>query len=135
MQKPVIEIDGLSFDSLAGFFDVFGAAVLGSTEYVSNLDAFNDVLRGGFGSPDGGFILRWKNSGVSRDKLGYGETIKFIERKLNTCHPSNVASVLDDLQLARNHQGETLFDIICGILNNHGLGGDEAEDGIVLELA
>ena len=135
MRKPVIEIDGLSFDSLAGFFDVFGAAVLCSTEYGRNLDAFNDVLRGGFGSPEGGFILRWKNSCVSRDKLGYGETINFIEHKLNTYHPSNVAAVLDDLQLARNHQGETLFDIICRILNNHGLGGDEAEDGIVLELA
>ena len=135
MQKPVIEIDGLSFDSLPGFFDVFGATVLGNTEYGRNLDAFNDVLRGGFGSPDGGFILRWKNSDVSRDKLGYAETIRFIERKLNTCHPSNVVSVLNDLQLARNHEGETLFDIICGILNNHGLGGEEAEDGIVLELA
>lgn len=120
---------------LLGFFDVFGATVLGNTEYGRNLDAFNDVLRGGFGSPDGGFILRWKNSDVSRDKLGYAETIRFIERKLSTCHPSNLVSVLDDLRLARNHEGETLFDIICGILNNHGLGGEEVEDGIVLELA
>lgn len=135
MQKPVIEIDGLSFDSLAGFFDVFGAAVLGNTEYGRNLDAFNDVLRGGFGSPDGGFTLRWKNSEVSRDRLGYAETVRYIERKLKTCHPSIVISVLNDLQLASNHEGETLFDIICGILNNHGLGGEEAKDGIVLELA
>jgi RNAse (barnase) inhibitor barstar len=135
MQKPVIEIDGLSFDSLAGFFDVFGTVVLGITNYGRNLDAFNDVLRGGFGSPDGGFVLRWRNSEVSRDRLGYDETIRFIEHKLTTCHPSNVVSVLDDLKRARNREGETLFDIICGILQNHGLGGEEAEDGIVLELA
>ena len=134
MQKPVIEIDGLSFDSLAGFFDVFGATVLGNIEYGRNLDAFNDALRGGFGSPDGGFILRWKNSDVSRDRLGYAETIRFIEHKLSTCHPSNVVSVLNDLKLARNREGETLFDIICGILHNHGLGGEEAEDGVVVEL-
>ncbi len=135
MQKPVIEIDGLSFDSLAGFFDAFGSAVLGSTDYGRNLDAFNDVLRGGFGSPDGGFILRWKHSEVSRNRLGYDQTVRFLERKLTTCHPSNTASVLEDLKLARDRGGETLFDIICGILHSHGLGGEEAEDGILLELA
>jgi RNAse (barnase) inhibitor barstar len=135
MQKPVIEIDGLSFDSLAGFFDVFGTVVLGITNYGQNLDAFNDVLRGGFGSPDGGFVLRWRNSEVSRNRLGYNETIRFLERKTTTCHPSNVVSVLDDLNRARSREGETLFDIICAILQNHGPGGEEAEDGIVLELA
>jgi RNAse (barnase) inhibitor barstar len=135
MQKPVIEIDGLSFDSLDEFFDVFGSTVLGNTDYGRNLDAFNDVLRGGFGSPDGGFILRWKNSNVSRVRLGYAETIRFIERKLGTCHPSNVVSVFDDLKNARKHEGETLFDVICGILHNHGPSGEEAEDGILLELA
>jgi len=135
MQKPVIEIDGLAFDTLDGFYDVFGAAILGGTEYGRNLDAFNDVLRGGFGSPDGGFFLRWKNSDVSRVRLGFKETIRFIERKLTTCHPSNIESVRDDLVLARNGKGETLFDIICGILQDHGDGGDEPEDGVVLELA
>ena len=135
MQKPVIEIDGLSFDSLDGFFDVFGTAVLGGTEYGRNLDAFNDVLRGGFGSPDGGFILRWTNAEISRERLGYDETVRFIERKLMTCHPSNVDDVRDDLIHARNGEGETLFDIICAILQDHGPGGEESEDGVVLELA
>ena len=35
-----------------------------------NLDAFNDVLRGGFGTPEGGFTLRWKNHATSRRRLG-----------------------------------------------------------------
>ena len=135
MQKPVIEIDGLSFDSLEGFYDVFGKAVLGGAEYGRNLDAFNDVLRGEFGSPDGGFVLRWKNSAISREQLGYDETVRFIERKLTTCHPSNVEYVADDLMRALNAEGETLFEIICAILENHGSGGEEAEDGVVLELA
>lgn len=135
MQKPVIEIDGLSFDSLGGFFDVFGTEVLGGTEYGRNLDAFNDVLRGGCGSPEGGFVLRWKNSEISRGRLGYDETVRFIERKLTTCHPSNAEHVNDDLIRARNGEGETLFDIICAILQDHGPGGEESEDGVVLELA
>lgn len=135
MQKPVIEIDGLSFNSLEEFFDVFGKAVLGDAEYGRNLDAFNDVLRGGFGSPDGGFVLRWTHSAISREKLGYHETIRFIERKFTTCHPSNIESVREDLMRAKNGEGETLFDIICGILQVHGPGGAESEDGVILELA
>lgn len=135
MQKPVIEINGLSFDSLDGFYDVFGRAVLGSTEYGGNLDAFNDVLRGGFGSPDGGFVLRWTNADISRERLGYDETARFLERKLRTCHPTNVEHVRNDLMRARNGEGETLFDIICAILRDHGPDGEEPEDGVVLEIA
>lgn len=135
MHKPIIEIDGRSFDSLDGFFEVFGTAVLGGTDYGRNLNAFDDVLRGGFGSPEGGFVLRWTTSGVSRGRLGYDETVRFIERKMETCHPANVESVRDELIRARNGEGETLFDIICDILRNHGPGGDESEDGVVLVLA
>lgn len=112
---------------------MFGKAVLGSTQYGGNLDAFNDVLRGGFGSPEGGFVLRWKNSEASKHNLGYDETISFLERKLETCHPTNIEYVRQDLALARNREGETLFDIICGIIRVHGPGGDEEEDGIYRE--
>lgn len=134
MQKPVFAIDGRSFDSLNGFFEAFGSAVLGDSEFGRNLDAFNDVLRGGFGSPDGGFVLRWKNSDVSRATLGWDATIRFIEGKLSTCHPSNINDVRDDLVRAQNHDGQTLFDIICSILRDHGPGGDESEDGVDLVL-
>lgn len=135
MRKPIIEIDGLAFESLEGFFDVFGSVALGGSEYGRNLDAFNDVLRGGFGTPEGGFVLRWKNAETSRQRLGFDETIRYIERKLTTCHPTNVVQVRDDLARARNGEGETLFEIICGILKNHGPGGEESEYGVELELA
>jgi Barstar (barnase inhibitor) len=46
-----------------------------------NLDAFNDILRGGFGTLEGGFILRWKNSTVSRERLGYPETVRQLDRR------------------------------------------------------
>ena len=36
-----------------------------------NLDAFNDILRGGFGTPEEGFTLRWKNHSISKARLGY----------------------------------------------------------------
>src|SRR5262245_39633780 len=45
-----------------------------------NLDAFNDILRGGFGTPEGGFVLQWINSALSRERLGYPETVRRLTR-------------------------------------------------------
>jgi RNAse (barnase) inhibitor barstar len=131
----VIEIDGLTLDTLDGFYDAFGVAALGSTQYGRNLDAFNDVLRGGFGSPDGGFILRWTNSSSARERLGYAETVRYIQRKLTRHHSTNVDSVQKDLELAMRGEGDTLFDLIVAIIRVHGHGGAESEDGVELEFA
>jgi RNAse (barnase) inhibitor barstar len=62
-------IDGTLTVSLEAFFDQFSRVVL-TESWGRNLDAFNDVLRGGFGTPDEGFILRWKNSARSKELLG-----------------------------------------------------------------
>jgi RNAse (barnase) inhibitor barstar len=56
-EKPSRTIDGMHFETLEGFFIPFQDAVLDGAQWGSTLDAFNDVLRGGLGSPDGGFIL------------------------------------------------------------------------------
>jgi hypothetical protein len=58
---PVITIDGASIDDFAGFVDAF-AVKLDDFEWHGSLDAFNDILRGGCGTPDGGFELRLLNS-------------------------------------------------------------------------
>ena len=63
------------------------------------------------------------------------ETIRFLEAKVRRCHPSNVAAVQADLEAARRGEGETLFDILVDVIRVHGAGGDEADDGVELELA
>jgi RNAse (barnase) inhibitor barstar len=131
---PEFILDGTSFDDLAGFFTVI-TRTLGVAGWGRNLDAFNDILRGGFGTPEGGFILRWANSAVSAHRLGWPETIRFIEGKLTTCHPSQIPKVEADLAAARRGQGQTLFDIITSIIRAHGPGGIEAEDNVHLILA
>jgi hypothetical protein len=98
------------------------------------MDAFNDILRGGFGTPDGGFTIRWKNSDRSQDKLGYPETVRYIEHKLGRCHPENRESVKRDLSLAQQRKGQTLFEILTDIIREHGSGGSESEDGVELIL-
>ena len=74
MSRPVLTIDGECFSSLDEFFEHFQARALDGARWGNNLDAFNDVLRGGFGTPEDGFILVWKRHDLSRDRLGYSET-------------------------------------------------------------
>lgn len=130
----VVEIDGALFGTLEEFFAHFGEQA-GSTPWGTNLDAFNDVLRGGFGTPDGGFVLRWKNHAVSQERLGYEETARVLERRLASCHFSNRPQVEQELASARNREGTTVFDWLLEIIREHGPGGREAEDLVMLELA
>ena len=131
---PEFVLDGTSFDDLAGFFTAI-SRTLSLTGWGRNLDAFNDILRGGFGTPEDGFILRWASSAISAQRLGWPETIRFTEKMLTTCHPANIPSVQADLAAARRGQGQTLFDIITSIIRAHGPGGIEADDNVHLILA
>ena len=129
---PIIEIDGADFGTLEEFYDHLTARA-GLVSWGKNLDAFNDVLRGGFGTPNQ-FKLRWLNHEESRKRLGYAETIRQLEIRLLRCHPDNVPQVEQDLQKARAHEGPTVFDWLVEIIRDHGLEGSQAEDGVALEL-
>lgn len=127
-------IDGKHFATLAEFAAVFSKTVLGDYTWNGNLDAFNDILRGGFGTPDGGFTLVWQNSAKSRRDLGHPETARWYETNIRTCHPTNTERVQQELEAARRAEGETIFDWLVEIIRTHGPGGNEAEDGVELRL-
>ncbi|MFI7283288.1 hypothetical protein ACIBOV_23795 [Micromonospora chersina] len=57
-----------------------------------------------------------------------------MEQIIRTCHPSHRASITARISDARRGEGPTLFDELVEIIRDHGAGGDESEDGIVLEL-
>ena len=99
-----------------------------------NLDAFNDILRGGFGTPYGGFEIRWRNHALSRARLGHSETAKQLEIMLQHCHSSNRDRIRRELQDARAGRGPTVFDWLVEIIKIHGPGGLEAGDGVTLLL-
>src|SRR5262249_13060342 len=68
--KPELVIDANQFSDLAGFAQYFSHIALnGQHRWNGNLNAFNDILRGGFGTPDGGFTLVWRNHEKSRRDL------------------------------------------------------------------
>ena len=132
--KAVYEIDGCDFATLQEFYGVVTRVLIPGAEWGHNLDAFNDILRGGFGTAEGGFVLRWVNAAASRERLGYPETVRQLERRLTRCHPTNRESVGADLEQARQGIGPTVFDWLIEIIEVHGAGGLEQEDGVELVL-
>lgn len=64
-------IDGSRITSLETFYDEISRAVIPGFPWGRNLDAFNDILRGGFGTPEDGFKLRWTAVAFSKRALGY----------------------------------------------------------------
>lgn len=60
--KHTYEIDGNKIYDLESFYSEFSDKVLHNNDWGHNLDAFNDVLYGGFGTPAEGYILVWSNS-------------------------------------------------------------------------
>jgi RNAse (barnase) inhibitor barstar len=132
--KHIYEIDGKDFLTLEEFYEVFGQTLIPKANWGRNLDAFNDILRGGFGTPEGGYILRWRNSEISRQRLGYFETARQLKRRLASCHPQNQDSVAAELKAATAGTGPTVFDWLVEIIQEHCAGGSEEEDGVELEL-
>jgi RNAse (barnase) inhibitor barstar len=131
---PVLVIDGTRFSDLDGFAREFSRLLSGYT-WRGNLDALNDVLRGGYGTPADGWVLKWVSSERSREALGHAETARRLERLLPSVDPSNRAAFEARLHAARRGEGETLFDEIVAIIREHGPGGQESVDGILLELS
>jgi hypothetical protein len=120
----VYGIDGCRIKSLDDFWLVMGEAVNGPGGYFGkNLDAFNDCLRGGFGTPeDGDFVVEWRCHEHSRATLGYPETVRQLELRLARCHPLNRPRAQADLEAARAGQGPTVFDWLLEIFEDQAAG-------------
>jgi RNAse (barnase) inhibitor barstar len=129
------DIDGRAFTTLEGFFEEMSRVLIPGADWGHNLDAFNDILRGGFGTPEEGFTFRWLNHDVSRKRLAYPETMRQLQLRLQRCHSTNREYVARQLEQARRGSGPTVFDWLVEIIQAHGAGGDESEDGVRLVLA
>ena len=134
-QKKIYEIDGNHFSTLEEFYEEISRVLIPGVDWGRNLDAFNDILRGGFGTPEEGFSLLWKKSDISRQRLGYAETTRQLTLRLERCHPGNRPYVKSDLEQAKKGEGATVFDWLVEIIQIHCRGGEEEEDGVEFELS
>ena len=111
-----IEINGERFSSLKEFYDEIERQFTRGLDWKieRNLDAFDDVLEGGFGMYDyeEEIEINWINSDKSRLILGYDETTKYLQRKLKNCHPTNKKHIKKELESSKKRVGNTLFEVI-----------------------
>ena len=114
--KRVYEIDGERFADLEGFFQEFGRQVMPGQWWGENLDAFDDVLYGGFGTPGNGFVLVWRNSDISRETLGHQAMARKIAEVLTRYRSADREA---ELAAARRGEGQTIFDVILEIIHRH----------------
>ena len=81
-KRRSIEINGAAFDNMKEFFDhVIPMLSDGSFEAGHNLDAFNDLLRGGFGVHEYGqpLDITWRNFERSRSMLGDANVLTLVQ--------------------------------------------------------
>jgi RNAse (barnase) inhibitor barstar len=116
--KHIYTLDGNNFSTLEEFWEEIGFVLMGihNAHWGRNLDAFRDILCGGWGTPDEGFVLVWKNSALSKERLGYDETVRQLEKRLQICHPTARASTGDKIEIAKQNIGATVFDWLVEII-------------------
>jgi RNAse (barnase) inhibitor barstar len=123
MQPKVLVIDGSHFSTLNGFYDEVEMLLAKGLDWQAghNLDAFNDLLYGGFGvmEPFEKFTLIWKGSTKSRNDLGKEETIRYYERKLASNQRIKFEMFAEKLEKMKRGEGETLFDVLVEIIQTH----------------
>jgi RNAse (barnase) inhibitor barstar len=117
--KTVYELDGSRIHDLRDFYAEVSRVLIPGVDWGRNLDAFHDILRGGFGTPQEGFTLVWLGSEQSRLRLGHAETARVLEEQLAGCHPSNRPAIAERLAAARAQVGPTVFDKLLDIIHRH----------------
>ncbi|WP_202812190.1 barstar family protein [Lactiplantibacillus herbarum] len=91
LDRKVIIIDGNNIDNMASFYDEVERVMTKNLNFSigRNLDAFNDVLRGGFGvHDDEPILIKWKN---------YQKSIKVLGK--------NKMAVIEEIILDTNNSG------------------------------
>jgi len=117
--KTEFIVDGSNFTGLDEAVLEFSRALKFDPPWTGNFDAFNDMLNGGFGTPDKGFLLVWRNSELSRTHLGYEATLRWLNAHVQSCHPTNVPDFKRRIESAKRNEGETLFDMLVEIIRGH----------------
>ncbi len=122
-----IVLDGENFSDLDGFYDEIGRAFeLDDDSSVRNMDALNDLLRGGTdGDPSScALLIHWRNSAKSEKDLGWEETIRYYEAAMERVHPDNRGQIERKLIAAKAGKGLTLYEQLIALFQRMDTGHD-----------
>ena len=115
-----ILIDGNKFSDLEGFYTEMDKLLTKDLDWKTghNMNAFNDLLSGGFGVHEYGepLHIEWINFAKSRQDLGYHATKNYYQELLKKCHPSSRENVESRLQEVEECKGKTILDMIVDII-------------------
>ena len=94
MDTKILVIKGDNFSDPESFYDEIDRILTKDLNWKTghNLDAFNDLLRGGFGVFEYGEQIKliWKNTSKSKLDLGSDATKYYYEQRILSCHKSNI---------------------------------------------
>ena len=123
MNKKTIIINANHFSALATFYEEMDKLFMHNMDWKMghSLDALNDILYGGFGvyQPGEPVLVLWQNVPKSKNDLGVEETRKNYQWKIDTGFSYNVKLFQEKLVELENGTGQTLFDIIIEIFEDH----------------
>ncbi|MBS1910865.1 MAG: hypothetical protein JST22_02650 [Bacteroidetes bacterium] len=112
MSRTAYIVDGRRFETPAQRAAEFTGVLRLTMPWNGNLDAFNDFLHGGFGTPEEAFVPVWCNADRSRELLGCETTLRWLEERLLACHPLNVPRFQESIAAAQPAAGEILHHLI-----------------------
>jgi len=110
-------VDGRNVRSFADFIEAVNVGLVREIggEWNGNLDALNDYLTW---SEADSYELRILGSKNCMARLAHAAMAEKLSENLETCHPTNRASVATRLERARQGLAPTLFDVIQEIISD-----------------
>lgn len=107
--RRTITIDGTNFLNIDEFYDEIDQLLTKNLTWKTghNMDAFHDLLRGGFGVHEygEGIEFYWVHAEKSRQDFGYEATASYWERIHQRCHPANREIVRQKTETAKALEG------------------------------
>ncbi|MFC6099151.1 barstar family protein [Olivibacter domesticus] len=123
MMMKQITINGNNIHNIASFYAEINRVFMAEEQWQigNSLDAFNDLLYGGFGAikSDEKVQLIWNNMDKSKEVLGYEITKAYYEEKLKAGSTFNREYFREKLTTLEDGRGETYFDILMAIIAEH----------------
>jgi RNAse (barnase) inhibitor barstar len=120
---PQIILEGKNICDIPSFYKEINRVFMQNEDWKlgESLDAFNDLLFGGFGIIKGlpNIQLIWNNIEISSQILGYDTTIVYYLKKLEPGSPYNKRHFEQKLSELAAGNGETYFQIILEIIADH----------------
>ncbi|KKC37265.1 ribonuclease inhibitor [Devosia epidermidihirudinis] len=121
--SKTITIDGGAIDDIGSFYAEINRVFMVGVDWQlgESLDAFNDLLYGGFGAIEGNeaIDLVWTEFERSRDRLGRDVTRRFLSAKLSHPDRFDTARIERDLAALDAGEGQTYFEILLEIIGDH----------------